>query len=245
MPASPRQSPAFSTTRWSLVFAVGGGESVEAEDALLELCRRYWFPLYAYVRKSGYRHEDAEDLTQGFFAEFLERGYFSRADRKRGRFRNFLLRSLKNFMSKEWRRDQTIKRGGNAARIPWDLAEAERRYGGEQCEEFIPEILYDREWARSLIDRVLEQMDSDFGKRNKSELFRQLKRHLWGEARDVPYRELAERAKMSVGAFKIAVHRVREQYRSLLRAEVAETVADPAEVDEELRHLVAVIRQSR
>ena len=217
--------------------------SEEAREALVELCRRYWFPLYTFVRRSGYGREDAEDLTQDFFAEFLEKGYFSRADPQRGRFRNFLLTSLRNFMTKQWRRNQTLKRGGKTSRIPWDQTDAEKRYASELTVEVSPEILYDQQWARSLIDRVLAELERDFARRDKAEMFRQIKQHLWGEAREVPYPESADRARMSVSAFKSAVHRVRRQYRDRLRAEVAETVADPADVDDELRHLVMVLSQ--
>ncbi len=243
MKAAERNRSEFATTRWSLVLALREQTSEEAEEALTELCRRYWFPLYAFVRRSGYSHEDAEDQTQAFFAEFLEKGHFARADPQRGRFRNFLLTSLRNSMAKQRRRDDTAKRGGGASRIPWDQIDAEGRYASEPAEEVTPELLYDQQWARSLMDRVLVELDRDFAQRQKAEVFQQIKRHLWGEAREVPYRELADRAQLSVSAFKAAVHRVRLKYRDLLRGEVAETVADPSEVDDELRHLVMVLSE--
>lgn len=240
MSESERNRSDFVTTRWSLVLAVRDHSS---EEAVVELCRRYWFPLYAFVRRTGCGREDAEDLTQGFFAEFLEKGYFSRADPQRGRFRNYLLTSIKNFMVKKRRRDRSQKRGGGVSLVSWDQTDAESRYASELAVEVSPEVLYDQQWARSLLDRVLAELDSDFARRDRAEIFRQIKQHLWGEAREVPYQELTDRAQMSVGAFKIAVHRVRQQFRDLMRAEVADTVSDTADIDEELRHLVSVLSQ--
>lgn len=238
-----RHRSEFTTTRWSLVLALRDQTSEEAEKALVELCSRYWFPLYAFVRKSGYGREDAEDLTQDFFAQFLEKGYFARADPKRGRFHDFLRTSIRNFMLKQWRRERTRKRGGGAARVPWDQANAEGRFASDLAEEGTPEILSDQQWAKSLADRALAALDRDFARRNKMEVLQQIKQHLWGEARGVSYAELADRAQLSVIAFKSIVHRVRQKYRDLLRAEVAETVADPTEVDDELRHLVMVLSE--
>ena len=233
MSTAERQRSQFATTRWSLVLALREQSTEESEKALVELCHRYWFPLYAYVRKSGYSHEDGEDLTQDFFAEFLEKGYFSRATPELGRFRNF--------MAKRRRRDQTQKRGGTAVRISWDAAGADRRYSRDLAEQVAPEILFDQQWGRALMDRVVAALDRDFARRSNAEIFQQIKRYLWGEEREVPYRELADRAHMSVSAFKSMVHRVRRKYRDMLRAEVAETVADPADIDDELRHLIMVL----
>ena len=199
MSASAQHRSEFATTRWSLVLSLRDQSSEEAQEALVELCRRYWFPLYAFARRSGYGREDAEDLTQDFFADFLQKGSFSRADPQRGRFRNFLLTSLRNYLVDKWHRERARKRGGGVTRIPWDQTDAEERYANDLIVAEAPEILYDQQWARSLIDRVLGDLDRDFQRRNKAEIFRQIKRHLWGEDREVPYGELADRAQMNCG----------------------------------------------
>ena len=243
MSAAEHQQAQFVTTRWSLVLAVRETSTAESEKALVELCRRYWFPICAYVRRAGQSREDAEDLTQDFFAEFLDKGYFERADPTRGRFRSFLLTSMKNFMTMRWRRKQTGKRGGGTIHVPLDPVLADNWYVAEPAEELTPEMLYDQQWARSLVDRAHQELESYFDRRNKAVALQHIKRYLWGEDRDVPYAELAGRAQMSVSAFKSTVHRVRRKYRDLLRAEVAETVADPAEVEDELQHLLMVLIQ--
>ncbi len=243
MSALPRQKPAFSTTRWSLVLALREESSKEADEALAELCRCYWFPLYAYVRRRGCSPEDAEDDVQGFIAEFLTKRYFARADPQRGRFRTFLLSSMSHYLSKGTRNSRRLKRGGGLTAISWDRQTAEDRYQLEPVDEDTPESVYDRQCARLLMDGVLKKLQTEFQAQGKSETFEALSQFLWGESSRTAYKDIASQMKMSVGAVTVAVHRLRHRFRNLLRNELAETVADPNEVDDELRHLISVVRQ--
>jgi RNA polymerase sigma-70 factor (ECF subfamily) len=232
----------FATTHWSVVLTAGGNDSPEASQALERLCHAYWYPLYAYVRRKGHSPHDAQDLVQEFFAHFLERNYLQHADRNRGRFRSFLLTSLQRFLINEWHKSKRQKRGGSEASFSLDEARAESRLAGEPATEQPPDSLYDRGWAVVLLERALTALRSEFMQAGKRELFERLKVYVWGERNTLPYATMAEQLGMSETAVKVAVHRLRLRYGELLRAEIAQTVATPAEIEEELRYLVSVIR---
>lgn len=222
----------------------GRGESAEAHAALEGLCRAYWYPLYAYVRRHGHGIEDAQDLTQDFFARLLERNYLRLADRNRGRFRTFLLTSLKNFLINEWTKANREKRGGGQPLLSLDEAMAESRYDAEPAAGQTPDSVYDRGWAATLLDRALAALRAEFEQSGKLAHFDRLKGYILGERQSPPYAELAVALGMTEGAVRVALHRLSKRYGELLRAEVGQTVSTPAEVNEELRYLVAVIRDN-
>jgi RNA polymerase sigma factor (sigma-70 family) len=231
----------FTTTHWSVVLAAGRSDATEAGEALEALCRTYWYPLYVYVRRRGYGPHDAQDLTQAFFARFLEKGSLNLADPARGRFRSFLLRSLQNSLADDWKRAHRAKRGGGAVEIPLDGVAAEARYAAELTNPMTPERAYEQRWALTLLERVLERMREDYARVGKARLFETLQDFLWGPDGSASYATLARDLAMTEGALRVAVHRLRQHYRERLRAEVAHTVSDPGEVDAELRHLIGVI----
>ncbi len=234
----------FATTHWSLVGAAKLDEASQtrAREALEELCRAYWYPLYAFVRSRGYSADDAQDLTQAFFARIVEAGGFAAADRERGRFRSYLLGAMKHFLANEWHRAQTQKRGGQVQFIEWDALDPEARYAGASRQSDDPEQLFDREWALEITTGALQALRAEMELTGKGELFDALKGSLTGED-ESPRAEVAERLQMSEGALKVAVHRLRQRYRKLLRATIAETVSDEANLDDEMRYLVTVLRR--
>lgn len=217
--------------------AAGDSQNPDSRAALADLCQDYWYPLYAYLRQRGYPQEEAEDLVQGFFAQLLEKNYLKAADRERGRFRSFLLTALKNYAANEWDRRTAQKRGGSTPPLSLDFENAEGRYTIEPADERTPEQEYDRGWATAQLEQVLTRMRAEAGEGD--ERFALLQGFLTGEADDIPYREVAERLDISEGAVKVAVHRLRQRFGAVLREEVARTLADPADVDDELRHLFA------
>lgn len=231
----------FTTTHWSLVLAAGGTTSSRSTAALEDLCRTYWYPLYAYVRRKGHSPEDAEDLVQDFFARLLEKRYLANADRGRGKFRSFLLTSLQHFLVNEWRKLQASKRGGGACGLSWDEEQTEGRYLAEHAEAYTPEKLFEKRWAMALLDQVLHRLKAEYAAAGKETQFERLKLSLWGEKTESPYAELSAQLGLTEGALKVAVYRMRRRYRDLLREEVARTVGSPAEVDEELRQLISVV----
>jgi len=222
--------------------AAGKDHSVQATEALEQLCRTYWYPLYAFVRRHISEAQDAEDLTQEFFTRFLAKEYFGRADPARGRFRSFLLACLKNFLAEQRRQARRLKRGGGQTIISWDSRTAEDRYGLEPADLTTPEQVYDRRWALTLLETVLARLAAEQSAAGKQEIFAQLKGYLWEEAREVSYAQTATRLNMTEGAVKVAMHRLRRRLRDLLREAVAQTVARGEDVDEELRHLIGAIR---
>jgi len=234
----------FATTHWSLVGAAKAGEVSQSRtrEALEELCRTYWYPLYAFVRSRGYSADDAQDLTQAFFARIIETGGFASADRERGRFRSYLLGAMKHFLANEWHRAQTQKRGGQVQIIEWDALDPEGRYAGASEQSDNPEHLFDREWALETIAGALQALRNEMANAGKGEQFDALKGSLTGED-EAPREEIAARLGMSEGAVKVAVHRLRGRYRKLLRAAIAETVSNEADLDDEMRYLVAVLRK--
>lgn len=229
----------FPTTRWTLVLAACDPERKGSRDALVSLCDSYWYPLYAFVRRRGYSADEAHDLTQDFFLRILEGRYLDRADPEKGRFRSFLLTSLKFFLADESDKNRAQKRGSGAV-LPFDLSSGEERYGREPSHEETPERIFERRWAFALLDRVLSRLRDDFVQHGRLEHFNQLKVFLLGQA-EAPYATLAREMDTSEGALKVAIHRLRKRYRDLFRQEVAETVADPAEVESELRYLAAAL----
>ncbi len=231
----------FNTTHWSVVLLAGETHAPQADVALEKLCRTYWPPLYAYVRRKGHSPHDAQDLTQEFFARLLEKEYLKLADPERGRFRSFLLKSLQHFLVNEWGRAQALKRGGGHQLVPLDDVAAERIYQAQPDDQLAPESFYDKRWAMTLLEQAMERLGTDYSLAGKQELFGHLKAHLLTEGSAETYRQLAGPLGLSEGAVKVAMHRLRQRFRDAVRAEVAQTVATPAEVDEELRCLMAAM----
>ena len=229
----------FPTTRWTLVVAAGDSDRKEARSALVSLCENYWYPLYAYLRRCGYSRDRAQDLTQEFFIRVLEGRYLDRADPEKGRFRSFLLTSLKFFVADEADRGRAHKRGGGMV-VPLEFSSAEERYQREPADDETPERIFERRWALSVLDRVVERLRNEFVQHGRSEHFERLKVFLLGQS-DAPYAALAREMKTSEGTLKVAVHRLRKRYRELFRQEIADTVADPAQVDSELRFLAGAL----
>lgn len=228
--------PVFATTHWSVVLAAGDTETTRAQQALGRLCQTYWYPLYAYVRKRGSNPQDAEDLTQEFFARLLRKKSLSHLSREGGRFRSFLLKSMNRFITDEWRRAHTQKRGAGKI-ISLDAASGESRYSIEPADRHTPETLYDRAWALVLLDAVFHRLRDEYARAGKVALFEQLKFCLTGQRSAIPYAELASRLNQPENTLKTHVHRLRRRYRELLREEVAQIVASPDEIEEELRSL--------
>ncbi|MBI5383921.1 MAG: sigma-70 family RNA polymerase sigma factor [Verrucomicrobia bacterium] len=233
----------FVTTHWSVVLSAGESQSPQAHEAITQLCQTYWYPLYAFVRRQGYGPHDAQDLTQEFFARLLQSHFFACADRRRGRFRSFLLASMKHFLMHEWEKARALKRGGGQHLLPLDAAAGETRYTQEPTDNVTPDKLFERRWALTLLERVLDRLREDCASTGKAALFDALKPTLTGERSGLAYAEVGARLGLSEGAVKVAVHRLRHRYGQLLREEIAHTVASPAEVDEELRYLLAVLSQ--
>ena len=232
-------SSQFPTTRWTLVVAAGDPHRKEAGSALAALCETYWYPLYAYLRRRGYAANEAQDLTQDFFIRVLEGRYLNRADPEKGRFRSFLLTSLKFFIADEGDRQRAHKRGGGAL-VSLEFLAGEDRYQREPAHGETPERILERRWALAVLDRVVERLRNEFVQHGRPEHFERLKVFLLGQS-DAPYAALAREMNTSEGALKVAIHRLRKRYRELFRQEIADTVADPAEVESELRFLAAVL----
>jgi RNA polymerase sigma-70 factor (ECF subfamily) len=236
---TPREADRFLTTHWSLVLAAGRRESPESADALVTLCSTYWYPLYAFVRRQGYGPEDAQDLTQGFFAKLLEKNYLGDADQQRGRFRSFLLAALRHFLANERDRARARKRGGGQQLISLDFESAESRYRHEPADTMTPERLFERRWALTLLDRVLRRLQDEYAAVGKLPMFEHLKEFLTSESGTTPYRDVAQQTALTEGAVKVAVHRLRKRYRALLEEEIAHTVPRAEDVQDELRQLFA------
>ena len=228
----------FATTRWTIVRAAGDGISPTADEALDALCQAYWFPLYAYVRRHGFSKEDAEDLTQAFFAKLLERRDIAGLKQENGRFRAFLLVALKHFLSNERDRAGRLKRGGNITHFSLDWRNADTQFQIADSAQIPPDAAYDREWAVALLERVFSKLSEESVADGKAERFEQLKSYLTMGKGEIPYASAAAALSMDEGAVRVAVHRLRKRYRELLRNEVAETLSDPAMVEEELAVLL-------
>src|ERR1700676_2864804 len=229
----------FPTTRWTLVVAAGDPHREEAPPALVSLGENYWYPLYSYLRRRGYPADQAQDLTQDFFMRVLEGRYLDRADPEKGRFRSFLLTSLKFFVADEEDRQRAHKRGGGTV-LSLEFSSGEERYQREPAHDETPERIFERRWALSVLDTVVQKLRNEFVHHGRPEHFDRLKVFLLGQS-DAPYATLARELGTSEGALKVAIHRLRKRYRELFRKEIADTVADPAEVESELRFLAAVL----
>lgn len=228
----------FVTTHWSVVLGARAADSKHAQAALETLCRTYWYPLYAFVRRLGHKPHDAEDLVQSFFAQCLEKNYLTAADRQKGRFRSFLLVALKRFLANEWDRARTRKRGGDRTFISLD---AEQRYAAEPADTLSADKLFERRWALTLLEKVLAQLQGEQEATGRLTTFKELQPLLISTDRGVAYAELGKRLGLTEGAVKVAVHRLRQRYRELLEREIANTVASPDEVEEERRYLLRVL----
>ena len=233
----------FTRTHWSLVLLAGQAPSPPAQEALEQLCRTYWFPLYAFVRRQGHTPADAQDLTQEFFARFLAKNYLADVHPKKGKFRSFLLASLKHFLANEWDRVKAEKRGGNYEILSLDRDVAETRLLGESVVEATPECEFERRWVLTVMEQALAKLKAESAAEDKSAQFSSLMTFLSREANPGGYARVAEQLGMKPGAVAVAVHRLRQRYGQLLRAEIAQTVTCPAEVDDEMHYLFEVVNR--
>lgn len=242
VPDEPEAGPRrFESTRWSLVLAARDGGAAGAAEALAALCAAYWYPLYAFVRRKGYDAESARDLVQGFFTRFLEKGDLASVDRAKGRFRTFLMTSCTHFLANHADRERALKRGGGRSPVPIEGVEAERRYGREPSHTMTAERLFERRWATTLLENVLAALGAEMARAGKSRQFEALRPALVGDGGRVPYAQIAAELGISEEAARVAAQRLRRRYRDRLRAEVAQTIDDPAGVDDEIRSLFAAL----
>jgi RNA polymerase sigma-70 factor (ECF subfamily) len=237
------QAGHFPATHWTQVLTAAQAGSPQAEAALSELCADYWYPLYAFVRRRGHPPPEAEDLTQEFFARLLQNQLLCGLKREGGRFRSFLLATLKCFLVNEWHRARAAKRGGGKVMVCAD-PESETRFQHETIDDTTPEGLFDRRWALTVLDRVLARLRDEHTAAGKASLFERLQAFLPGADCATPYQEVSATLQMNPPAVRMAVHRLRRRYGELLREEIAPTVATPEEVDEEIRHLIAVLSRN-
>ncbi len=231
----------FPPTHWSVVLAAGHAGAPQSTAALERLCRAYWPPLYAFVRRRGHNPEEAQDLTQEFFARFLKRNDLVTSSPEKGRFRSFLLAAMKHFLANEWHRGQCRKRGGGQVLVSLDAEPAEARYQVEIAETATPESAFERHWAFTVLDQTMGRLREEYAAAGRREIFDLLKETLSGEKRATPRAELAATCGVSVGTVDVAVHRLRRRYGELLREEIARTVEQPNDVADEIRHLKAVL----
>jgi RNA polymerase sigma-70 factor (ECF subfamily) len=236
-PSTGAPSDIFATTHWTVVLAAGKRSTPQSDRALEELCRIYWYPLYAYVRRRGHSKEDAEDLTQEFFARFLGKNYLEGLSAERGRFRAFLLASLKHFLANEWDRAHRQKRGGGVTPLSLDWQTADTQFQVAAATGPGPDKAFDREWALALLARVIERLNAECAADGRARQFEQLKVFLTVDREDLSYADAAQVLGMDEVAVRVAVHRLRKRYRQLLRNEIVQTLSDPAMVDEEMRAL--------
>lgn len=245
--ALPPMGSPFVTTHWSMILNAGRSGSASSEAALEKLCRTYWAPLYNYVRRHGHSPEDSQDLTQAFFERLLAESRFRLADPARGRFRTFLLTALKHFLVNEWKRGQRIKRGAGAVHLSINCDPEEAYYSREPVDDLTPERVYERRWALRLLEEAMEAVRQDYVRARQGDLFDALRGCAWGEGDGDRYQEIAPRLGLSEGALKVSVFRLRQRFRDRLRDVVAATLRDPQdrfEVEDEIRHLQEVLRQS-
>jgi RNA polymerase sigma-70 factor (ECF subfamily) len=241
-PGTPSEGSAsrvarFATTHWSVVLSAGQG----AEEALLRLCQAYWPPLYTFIRRRGHAVHEAQDLAQSFFAHVLENRALATVAPSKGRFRSFLLVSLKHFLDNEWHKAHTQKRGGGHTFISWDDLKPEERESLEPRDDSTPDKLFNRRWALMLLERVMNQLRNECVAARKGELFEKLKVYLTGNAAGKSYQQLAAELNMSEGAVKVTIHRLRRRFGELVREQISRTVAGPDEVNDEIRQLFAAL----
>jgi RNA polymerase sigma factor (sigma-70 family) len=238
---TPASGNIFATTRWTVVLAAGGRGTPQADVALEELCRTYWYPLYAYVRRHGHSHEDAQDLTQAFFARLLEKNYLEGISNNGGKFRAFLLVAIKRFLANEWDRANRQKRGGGVAPLSLDWQDADTRYQINPADDVSPDKLYDRAWALTVLERVITRLRDENSAEGKAKIYSQLKHFLMAGKDEISYGQAAAALQMSEGTVRVTVHRLRRRYRELLREEIAQTLSDPAQADEEMQVLFCAL----
>jgi RNA polymerase sigma-70 factor (ECF subfamily) len=241
MSFSPSGASRFATTHWSVVLAAGSPSSSHYQEALNTLCRTYWFPLYAYLRRNGYDTHQAEDHTQAFFTYLLEKRGLRVADPEKGKFRSFLLATLKHFVGDERDRARAKKRGGGRKILSLDFDKAETWYALEPAHQLSPEKLFEKSWALTVVDRTIARLKAESVSTNKQKLFDHLKVYLTSRRDSTGYRDAAAELDMTEGAVKVAVHRLRARYRELLRDEIAQTVSTEAEIDQEIRDLFTAL----
>lgn len=235
------KDPVFHTTRWTVVLRAKGSASPEAAVALEQLCRVYWYPLYAYARAKGHGADDAQDLTQEFFARVLEKDYLDVADQKRGKFRWFLLTTFKHFLANEYDRQRAHKRGGGQKPISLDGLQAERQFQLEPRVEAPLDRIFDRRWAMTVLKTAQDRLRATYAERDRLDRFQKLENYLPGESSSKPYAETGVEMGLSEAAVKMEVQRMRKRFGELLRAEIAHTVADESEIEEEIRYLIEVV----
>jgi len=236
----PQPDEIFATTRWTAVLAAGRSDTTRARTALAELCQAYWFPLYAYARRRGRSPQDAEDATQGFFARLLRLESLGSVSREKGKFRAFLLASMNNYLASEHARDSAQKRARHRT-IALDAESAEQRYSHAPVDRLTPENLFERQWALTVLETVVRRLGEEYEAAERGEIFRELRFAITATDEAIPYAEAAARLGMSEENVKVTVHRLRRRYREALREEIAQTVPDPSEVDDELRYLRRVL----
>ncbi len=236
------ESAKFATTKWSIVLAAAGNETSDSRDALENLCQTYWFPLYAFVRKQGRDANESADMTQAFFASLLERNDLKNVRPDKGKFRSFLLASMKHFLINQFDRQQAVKRGGSKIIVSIDATAAENRYRLEPFHELTPETIFEKQWALAILDRVKALLADEYASRGSGKRFSKLQIFLAGKTDESSIVRAAEELGMTEVAVKVAVHRMRSRFRDLLRAEIAGTVDAPEEVDAEIRHLFDVLK---
>ncbi|MCY2952530.1 MAG: sigma-70 family RNA polymerase sigma factor [Planctomycetota bacterium] len=244
-PAKPNRCPPtgvrpFPSTHWSVVLAAGEADSADAREAYSQLCGKYWYPLYAFVRRRGCGPEDAQDLTQEFLVRFLEKRYLAMADPARGRFRSFLLKSLQHFLSDEWDKARALKRGGGRRAGGWDPQEAELRYRSELVDDRTPEKLYEQQWATALLQQAVARLGREYDAAGKTAQFQVLREFLWGPDPSCSYAQLAGRISSTEEGVKTAIRRLRARCRELVRDEIGHTVTTTEELKEEIRWLFGV-----
>jgi RNA polymerase sigma-70 factor (ECF subfamily) len=231
----------FATTHWSVVTAAGKGSSQQARSALETLCRTYWYPIYSYVRRKGHPPEEAQDLTQEFFAQLIAKEHFSLADPSKGKFRGFLLATLDYFLAREWSRAHRQKRGGQFTFISRDEQPPEERYRLEPADNETPEKIFLRQWTLTVLKQAMNKLQCECEAHGKGDLFRETKNLISGEREGVAYAQISKNLTMGEGAVRVAVHRLRQRYGELLRSEIAHTVSSEEEVNEELHYLFQVL----
>ncbi|MFO1488586.1 MAG: RNA polymerase sigma factor [Verrucomicrobiota bacterium] len=240
--SAPARRAVFATTHWSVVLSAGSHhDTTRARDALARLCQRYWYPLYAYVRRRGHSAHDAQDLTQAFFEQLLRRQSLAAADPERGKFRSFLLTAMNHFLASEWKKAVAQKRGGGSQTLSLDWAAAAERFDLEPATDVSPDRIFEKQWAVTLLAEVLDRLEREYRAEEKGGLFAAIKETLTGRRESQPYAELAEKLGMNESALKVAVHRLRRRYRELIRAEIANTLEETEDVDTELQHLFRVL----
>ncbi len=236
-------SGSFPTTHWSAILTAGQGTGTAAHTALTELCRTYWYPIYAFARRKGHQHADAQDLTQAFFSHLIQDQLVRKADSHKGRFRSFLLGCFTLFLASDQERAQALKRGGGSLMIPLELPNAEQRFAGEAQLTANPEELFDRHWTLAVLDAALDRLEDEMKESGRAALFDALLPRLQGDNDGDDYAEIARRLGTTEGTIKVTVHRLRHRYRELIRMTIAQTVYNPMDVDAELSHLMAAIRR--